>query len=171
MNRWHSCWQIVTASTIAALVGSGLWNPARGGNSSASVVSVTATASKPDAGGRQSITVTFAIKKDKNWHVYANALPADFPGVPTSVSVDSRIKASDVEVVYPQGKLIRDKELGDYRVYEGKAAVTLTVRRPPGDSKPLILKASFQACYETRKDGQITAGKCLVPSTVQLKVD
>src|SRR5260370_27487623 len=70
------------------------------------VVKVSATADKADAEGKQLVTVT--LKIDDKWHTYANKLPKDFPGVPTSVTVNAKTKLEVATVDYPEGKLIKE---------------------------------------------------------------
>jgi DsbC/DsbD-like thiol-disulfide interchange protein len=120
------------------------------------VVKVSAKADKPDADGKQMVTVT--LKIDDNWHTYANTLPKDFPGVPTSVKVNAKTKLEDVKVDYPEGKLIRE---GDYKGYEGTVPIKVTVRRPKNDTSPLEVNVTFQSCTKT---------SCLFPATVKLSV-
>jgi DsbC/DsbD-like thiol-disulfide interchange protein len=120
------------------------------------VVKVTATADKPDAEGKQLVTVT--LKIDDNWHTYAHTLPKDFPGVPTSVTVNAKTKLEVVKVDYPEGKLIKE---GDYNGYEGTVPIKVTVRRPKGDTNPLEVSVTFQSCTKT---------SCLFPATVKMSV-
>ena len=54
-----------------------------------SVVKATAAAEKPDANGKQVITLTLAI--DKGWHIYANPVGAeDFASVQTTVKAKAK---------------------------------------------------------------------------------
>jgi DsbC/DsbD-like thiol-disulfide interchange protein len=121
-----------------------------------SVVKVSATADKPDAEGKQVVTVT--LKVDDNWHTYANSLPKDFPGVPTSVTVTAKSKPEVVKIDYPEGKLIKE---GDYRGYEGTVPIKVTLRRTKSDISPLEVSVTFQSCTKT---------SCLFPATVKLNV-
>jgi DsbC/DsbD-like thiol-disulfide interchange protein len=120
------------------------------------VVKVSATADKADTEGKQLVTVT--LKIDDKWHTYANKLPKDFPGVPTSVTVNAKTKLEVVTVDYPEGKLIKE---GDYNGYEGTVPIKVTVRRPKGDSNPLEVSVTFQSCTKT---------SCLFPATVKMTV-
>ena len=126
---------------------------------SESVVKATASAGKPDADGNLVVTVTLAI--DKTWHVYANPVPKDFPGLPTIVTVEAKAKPEDVKVEYPAGKVIKDATVGDYNVYEDKADIKLTLRRAKGDASPLNVSIQVQACSDKQ---------CLLPSTLKVTV-
>jgi uncharacterized protein YyaL (SSP411 family) len=132
--------------------------PAGGGaKKSDAVVKVTAAADKPDANGQQTITVSIAI--DPGWHLYANPVPKDFPGIPVTLAVDGKIKPKDVKVDYPEGKLIKDELAGDHRIYEGTVAIKAKVVRAKDDTGSLELSVKVQAC---NKD------KCLLPGLVKV---
>jgi len=120
------------------------------------VVKVSADAGKPDADGKQILTVT--LKIDDQWHIYANSLPKDFPGVATSIKVSARSKLEDVKVDYPEGKWIKE---GEYKAFEGTVPIKVTLRRSKGDNSPLELAVSFQSCTKT---------SCLFPVTVKQTV-
>ena len=123
-----------------------------------SVVKATATAEKPDAAGKQVVTLTLAI--DKGWHLYANPVGAeDFASVQTTVKVKAKGPLDGVKVVYPTGKEIKDATLGAYKVYEDTAAITITANRAKGDDSPLELTIKVQACNEKT---------CLLPAEVKL---
>jgi uncharacterized protein YyaL (SSP411 family) len=131
-----------------------------GGTGSDSKVKVTATAGKLDADGKQVVTVTIRI--EEGWHLYANPVPADFPGIPTTVTIEGKTKPQEVEVDYPPGKRIKDAAFGDYNVYEDKVVIKATVRRAKGDSGPLEARVKVQTCNDK---------KCLAPATVKVAVD
>jgi DsbC/DsbD-like thiol-disulfide interchange protein len=120
------------------------------------VVKVSADAGKPDADGKQILTVT--LKVDDQWHIYANTLPKDFPGVATSIKVSARSKLEDVKVDYPEGKWIKE---GEYKAFEGTVPIKVTLRRSKGDTSPLEVAVSFQSCTKT---------SCLFPATVKQTV-
>jgi DsbC/DsbD-like thiol-disulfide interchange protein len=129
---------------------------------SASKVKITATADKPDANGKQ--TVTIALNIDKGWHAYANPPgPEDFAGIPTSVTITAKQKPKSVTVDYPKGKLVKDAKQGDYRIYENKVTIKAVVQRAKGDTGPLQVAVKIQTCSEELK-------ACLFPSTVKLTV-
>ncbi len=126
---------------------------------SEAVVKIEASATKPDDNLRQTVTVSITI--DKSWHLYANPVPADFPGIPTTVTVEARGKALDANVEYPRGTLIKDKVLGDYYVYEDKVKLRASVKRTKGDTSSLNVIVKIQACNEKQ---------CLLPSMVKVDV-
>ncbi len=132
---------------------------AKNGKKSDSVVKIEAAAEKADADGNQVVTLTISI--NKSWHLYANPVPADFPGIPISIGVESKIKPENVKVDYPEGKRVKDPLLGEYRVYEGKVKIKANVKRAKGDSEPLELTVKVQACNEKQ---------CLLPAIVKVKV-
>ena len=120
------------------------------------VVKVSAQAAAPDADGKQVLTIT--LKIDDQWHIYANTLPKDFPGVPTSVKVSARSKLEDVKVDYPEDKWVKE---GEYNAFEGTVPIKVTLRRSKGDTSPLEVTVSFQSCTKT---------SCLFPATVKQTV-
>lgn len=132
----------------------------KGPKRSDSVVKATATADKPDAQGKQ--TVTLMLRIENPWHVYANKLPEDFPGRPTTVSVEAKTKPDSVKIDYPPGKPVKDKMFGEYHIYEDKAEIKILVQRARGDNGPLTLSVKVQACSDKQ---------CLVDSTIPVKVD
>ncbi|GIW81266.1 MAG: hypothetical protein KatS3mg105_3073 [Gemmatales bacterium] len=122
------------------------------------VVKATVKAGKIDNLGNQTVIVRLDI--EKKWHVYANPVPADFPGIPTTITL-AGTKESSVKVEYPRGKLVTDKFVGDYRVYEGQTEIPVTIRRQRGDKTPVVLQVKFQACSDRQ---------CLLPVVVKLEV-
>ncbi|SRR6266851_2823927 len=126
------------------------------GRRSDSVVKVNFETDKPDPAGKQALTVTFKI--DDSWHIYANSLPKDFPGIATSIKLSAKSKIEDVKVDYPEGKWIKEAE---YHAYEGTVPIKVKFRRSKGDDSPLEVAVSFQACTKT---------SCLFPVTVKQTV-
>ena len=124
-----------------------------------SKVKVRASADKPDAAGKQALTVILSI--DPGWHIYANPVAQDFPGIPTTITIDAKAKPQEIKVDYPSGKLVRDQIAGDHSVYEGTVAIKATLRRAQGDTSPLDVRVMLQACNQS---------KCLQPATVKLTV-
>lgn len=122
-----------------------------------SVVKINVEAGKPDMDGNQILTVTFKI--DDSWHIYAHSLPKDFPGVATNIKLSAGAKIEDVNVNYPEGKLIKE---ADYNAYEGSTPIKVKFRRSKGDDSPLEVSVSFQACTKT---------SCLFPVTVKEKIE
>lgn len=124
-----------------------------------SVVKVDIKADKPDADGKQTLTITLDIEKD--WHIYANPVDnEDLSNAQTVVSVTSRGKLEDVKVAYPGGKLQADKD-EKYKVYEGRVAIKAQVKRARGDNGPLEVAIKLQACNDKT---------CLVPATIKKEV-
>ncbi len=125
-----------------------------------SAVKVTATATRPDADGNQVVTLNLDIKE--TYHLYAN--PVGNEGLEDSqvvVGVNAREKPADVKVEYPEGKLVKDAAVGDYRTYEGKVTIKARVRRAKGDTSPLEVSIQVQACNDKG---------CLLPATIKVQV-
>lgn len=120
------------------------------------VVKMDVQADRPDADGKQTITILLAIEKP--WHIYANPVDnEDLANVQTDVKIASRGKLDDVKVSYPDGKLYQDK--GDkYKIYEGKVAIKAQVKRAKGDSSPVEVSVKLQACNDKT---------CLFPVTLK----
>jgi hypothetical protein len=123
------------------------------------VVKATAKAEKPDADGKQVVTITLDI--DKEYHIYANPIGnEDLTSNQTVVTVPGKAKLGKVE--YPAGKVKPDKVVGDYKVYKDKVTIKATVRRAAGDSGPVEFAIKLMACTDT---------KCLQPGTVKVKAE
>src|SRR5689334_8638642 len=92
------------------------------GKKSDTVVKAEAKADTIGADGRQLVTITLTI--DKGWHIYANpAGNEDLESAQTSASLSSKNKLQDVKVEYPEGKVVKDKTVGDYKTYEGTVTI------------------------------------------------
>jgi DsbC/DsbD-like thiol-disulfide interchange protein len=131
------------------------------GKKSDSEVKVTATATKPDGSGKQVITVT--LLHNQGWHTYANPVGnPDFASNETVVKVFAKGKPIDAKVEYPIGKVIKDKVVGDYKVYENKIDIKAAIQRSPGDNSPLEVSVRIIACHEK--------GVCLLPATPKVAV-
>src|SRR5262252_1208271 len=92
MNMVRPNWRRLTVGLLAlSLVLAGIAvNQAQGQKSDAKV-KIEASAAKPDASGKQTVTVTLTI--DKGWHTYANPPgPADFAGIPTTITINAEKK-------------------------------------------------------------------------------
>lgn len=99
---------------------------------------------------------------DPGWHIYANSVGKDFPGVATSVQLASQPAPADVKIAYPAGHLVRDAFVGDHAIYEGTVRVGVTATWPRGarpSSYELLVK--LQACSKQ---------KCLLPATVKVRL-
>lgn len=124
-----------------------------------SVVKVSAQAGKPDADGKQTVTITLDIEKD--WHLYANPVDnEDLANAQTVVAVSSRVKPEAVKIDYPAGKLHVDRGV-NYKIYEGKVSIKAHVKRAPSDSGPLEVSVKLQSCDSKR---------CLLPATVKVSL-
>ncbi|MBX7102974.1 MAG: protein-disulfide reductase DsbD N-terminal domain-containing protein [Gemmataceae bacterium] len=108
------------------------------------VVKVSAKAEKPSADGTQ--TVVFTVRIDNAYHLYANPVKnPDLDAAQTKLTVTG---AELVKVEYPPGKLIVDKIVGDYAVYEGEIKITARVRKKVGATGPVESTIKCQACSE-----------------------
>jgi uncharacterized protein YyaL (SSP411 family) len=125
-----------------------------------SVVKVTAKAEKPGADGKQVVKITLAI--DKGWHIYGNPIGnPDLESSETAVTITAKTPI-ETTIDFPKGKLIEDKLVGNYRVFEKEAVITATVEWPKGSTPgPLDVSVKLQACNDKT---------CLLPATVKLKV-
>ncbi|HEY7329857.1 MAG TPA: protein-disulfide reductase DsbD domain-containing protein [Gemmataceae bacterium] len=121
-----------------------------------SVVKVDAKTDKPDADGKQTVTITLDI--ENGWHVYANPVEnEDLANAQTVVSVSSRSKLENVKVEYPAGKLQQDN--GEkFKIFEGKVTIKAQVKRTRNDNSPLELSIVLQACNDKT---------CLQPATIK----
>jgi thiol:disulfide interchange protein len=126
-----------------------------------SQVKVSATSTKPDQSGNQTVTVQLDISKD--WYIYANPIRnSDFLPNQTKVEVKGKVPPADVKVVYPAGKLKQDKDVGDYMIWENKVTIQAKVQRAEGDTGPLELNVKFNACNKK--------GTCLAPANVKVTI-
>ena len=131
-----------------------------GAKKSDSLVKTTAEATKPDADGKQVVTVTMIV--EPGWHIYANPVgQEDLESVQTKITVSAKGKLDDVKVEYPEGKVIQDKVLGKYKVYEDKVEIKAAIKRTGDDKSPLEVTAKFQSCNDKQ---------CLLPATVKIEV-
>src|SRR5262245_26080938 len=100
-------------------------------------VKATATATKVDDKGKQTVTITLDI--NKGLHLYANPVNHnnDFlDSAATKVTITAKMKPGKIEVKYPAGKTIVDKK-EKYDTYEGVVKIQAVVTRAPRDSSPL----------------------------------
>jgi len=137
-------------------------NTSAAGVKSDSEVKITAASGKPDSSGKQIVTITLAHNPD--WHTYANPVGNDsFTTNQTLVTIKAKTKPTSIKIDYPTGKLHKDKDVGDYSVYEGKVEIKATVVRAEGDTSPLEVSVKIVACNDKK-------GMCLLPATVKLAV-
>ena len=155
------CAQFTILFSLAAAMST--WQPAEAGGKlekSDSKVKATATATKPGADGKQTVTITLDVTK--GWHLYANPVNHnnDFlNGNKTVVKISAKEKVN-VNVKYPAGKTkVDDKE--KYDVYTGVVKIQADVVRTMGDSSPLEINITVSAC-----DDKV----CLDKGTVKLTV-
>jgi hypothetical protein len=133
----------VVALTCAIMPSPWAADAAKGkGRKTASYFRLTATAGQPDAGGRQSLTVTLDI--DKRCYLFAN--PVGFEELEPSrlaLQVSAASKVLDTEVTYPPGETYSDNPLGEYKVYRSKVTIRAAVRRAPGQAGPLEVQVQM----------------------------
>ena len=150
---------VLVLSLLAVLVGNAGTALAQAKKSD-SVVKVEAKADKPDADGKQTITITLDIEKP--WHVYANPVENEDLAVnaQTVVNITSKNKLESVKVTYPVGKLYKD-EVAQFKIYEGKVTIKAQVKRARGDNGPLEVTVKLQACNDK---------SCLFPAKIKKDV-
>jgi DsbC/DsbD-like thiol-disulfide interchange protein len=122
---------------------------------------VAATGTKLDGDGKQTVTITMAIKK--GYSVYANPVKNELFGpVETVVSVSSKVNLAGLEVQYPPGNMYRDKFIPELSlmIYEGDVSISAQVRRAPGDTGPLVVEVRFT----------VRAEVCLPPMSVKITI-
>jgi uncharacterized protein len=122
---------------------------------------VAASAEKPDADGKQVITITLDV--EKGWHAYANPVKNDdFVDCQTDVKLTGKKALDSVQIDYPPGKLVVDAKTGaKYYTYEGKVTIKATVKRAKGDSDPIQVTVKYQEC---------NGNTCKMPAKVNLEV-
>ena len=150
----------VPALAVAVLLAA--YSRAASAPESKDAVKITATADKPDADGKQTVTITIDIQKP--WHLYANPVKnEDMVNSQTVVKFAANNKPlTDATIKYPAGVEKKDATVGNYMIYEGKVEITATVRRAKDDTSPLEVSVQVAACDEN---------KCLLPSTVKVKAE
>ena len=154
MNRIKILGFALFGLALASLVSN---NTVAGGTKSENQVKASAEASKIDAKGTQTVTITLDIAK--GWHLYANPVNHEFlEGGQTTVKIAAKEKPSSVKIKYPAGKTIVDKK-EKYDIYEGVVKIEATVKRAANDTSPLEISVAVQAC-----DSKV----CLQPSTLKL---
>jgi hypothetical protein len=156
MNPWT-----LRLAPLVVLAGLFTGSPAHAQTTSADVVKATATADKPDADGKQTVTITLDIAK--SWHIYPNPIGnKDLEDQRTVVTVGAGMRLIIVDVTYPQGKLRKDDIVGDYRIYEGTVTIKANVRRTDkDDTTPLTVEVKVQAWSDKSN---------LLPGTIKVPV-
>lgn len=146
---------LVALSGLLLFVGTSQAQPKK----SDSEVKITATADKPDADGKQLVTVTLVV--NKGWHAYANPVGnKDLEENQTTVTIAAGGKKLDATLDFPQGKLVTDALLGNYRVYEDKVTIKAKIQRGK-ETGPLEVSVKVQVCSDKT---------CLLPATVKVTV-
>ncbi len=160
MSRTPSAVRVLSLAVVLILAATPFAGAAP--KESKEAVKITATADKPDADGKQTVTITLEI--DKDWHLYANPVKnAMMTDSQTVVKILANNKElADTQIKYPAGKEKKDADFGNYNIYEGKVEVTATVRRAKDDTTPLEISLQISACDDK---------KCLLPSTVKMKAE
>jgi DsbC/DsbD-like thiol-disulfide interchange protein len=119
-------------------------------------VKVKIAADKKSADGKEVINITIEI--EKNWHIYANPVENDdLTAAQTTVKIEPKGRFKS-EVQFPKGTAHKDPAVGTFKAYEGKVTIPVVVQRPMGDTTPLEVSVTYQACDPK---------KCLVPTTVK----
>lgn len=125
--------------------------------SSGDVVKASVAVEKPDASGKQVVTITLDV--DSRYHIYANPVGLEDLASNQTVVTGGKGAAGGVKVEYPAGELKKDKIVGDYRIYKGKVTIKAAVQRAGAD--PVELTVKVQACSDKA---------CLAPATIKLAV-
>lgn len=125
------------------------------GKKSDSVVKASVKADRADASGKQAVTITLDV--DPKYYIYANPIGnKDFEENQTTLTAAGKAKVVSVE--YPDGEAVKDKVVGDYKVYRGKVTIKAVIERG-GDAPELAIR--LQACSKT---------SCLLPATLKVSV-
>lgn len=158
--------RLLTLAALAFFIGS---TTALGGGKSDAEVKVTTKSSKPDAKGQQTIDVTIAI--NPGWYIYANPVGVTDPDFDslnlnaTVITVKGKVKPAKVVVQYPKGEKYEDKDAKlSYQIYHDKVTIPVQVVRAAGDTGPLELTISVNACHKVRK-------VCLPTGKIKVTVD
>src|SRR4051812_39497707 len=93
---------LLAGLVVLALAGGTPDASARPVKRSDAVVKVSAAATRPDADGNQTLTLTLDVEKP--WHLYANPVAnKDLEDNQTEVTVEGKLKPEKVQVEYPAG--------------------------------------------------------------------
>lgn len=129
--------------------------PAGGGKRSDSVVKIKSSLEKAPAG---MAVVLLHLDIAPGWHLYAN--PVDHEDL-ESGAVVVKVANANANITYPPGKVVNDKTLGKYKIYENKITIRATVDRDISEANPLDVSVRLQSCDDKN---------CLPPATVKLTV-
>ncbi|MGL4549914.1 MAG: protein-disulfide reductase DsbD N-terminal domain-containing protein [Gemmataceae bacterium] len=120
------------------------------GKTSDSVIKASAVAKAE--GGKRAVTITLDV--DPKYYIYANPIGnKEFEDNQTTVSLAGKPKLGKVE--YPAGEEVKDKVIGDYRVYRGK----VTIKAEVEGAGPYEFAIKVQACSKS---------SCLLPATLKV---
>ena len=154
MKRYSA---VILTAAMAFLFCDAIHSPA-GGKKSDGVVK--AKAKLENVGGKSIVVISLDIQK--GWHLYANPVGNDdLASSQTTVTVPAKSTAKLVKIDYPLGKVINDKVLGAYGVYEGNVEIRANVERAAGASGPFELTIKVQACDDKN---------CLPPGSIKVSV-
>jgi hypothetical protein len=140
-----SCF-FISVGVLLYAAGPVLAQPER--SKTSSYVKVRGVANKPNDTGRQIVTVTLEI--DENYILIGDKVPEDLATLQFQVKFIINGKPAEAEILYPRGKVEKDKVFGDYTIYEGKVACTGTVRRAAGDTSPIEVVVTMQGYPQRR---------------------
>jgi thiol:disulfide interchange protein len=151
------CAAAAKALCLAVLALTGVHEAQAQGKRSDSVVKASVAADKPGADGKQVVTITLTI--DPKYYLYANPV-GNMDLESSQVTLKAAGKAKLAKVDYPPGEAVKDKVVGDYKIYKDKVAIKATVQRPSGND-PVELTVTLVACSKV---------SCLLPGTIKLTV-
>jgi DsbC/DsbD-like thiol-disulfide interchange protein len=117
--------------------------PAQEKKRSDSVVKVIAKLDKAPAG---KAVVVLNLEIDAGWHLYAN--PVEHEDLDAGQVVVKVVGNDAAMIEYPKGKLINDKYLGKYKIYDDKIEIRATIDRKAGDTAPIELTVALQSCSD-----------------------
>jgi len=124
---------------------------------SGSKVKVACERGKPDAEGKQTITINLDVAE--GWHIYANPVGSqDLQGGETIVRVYTGTKVVEAKVDYPAGKAVKLFDLDPFYIWEGKVSIKARVE---ADDGPLEIRISMRV---------VSDSKGLPPETLKVKV-
>lgn len=125
-------------------------------------VKVSAHRKKPEADGKQVVTLKMQIAK--GCYIFANPVEREeLNGGQTVVVVDG-IESNRVEIRYPAGRRIKNAEIGSYSIYEGDVEIPVILQRGAEDSEAIQIRVRFQAMHASG------AGPCYHPKTVKFRL-
>jgi hypothetical protein len=109
---------------------------------------VQAVASKPDANGRQVVTVTIDI--DEGYFLIGHTVCDDMVPWQFKMKLQIEGKPLPAEIAYPSGTLEKNELVGDYTTYRGKIVATAVIRRTVGDTASMEVAVTMQGYPKSR---------------------